>query len=354
MTTILTTTGISLYINARREYKTDSPTDDQMRQYLRTKPERASSEANSLLQIARHDDQLVLLHTKTPEAKRCADLVRDYFSNEGYKQVRLVPLEFQGDAQHIETTGLRNLVNTLIDEVESARRKQSDVVINATAGLKAQVVYSTMIGMIYQVPVKYIYEDFQRIVTFNPIALDWDTSLFLSYNTFFKWLDAEPRAQKEVERYLKDFPDRERIEALLTPPDADSEVFLSYMGEALRRRFQRETEEATLAEWPPAADVKTIDDKIASSLLHRKHHPVKDSLSTCYKIAALDCVQEIIGGHFENTTHTRLKRVYPDGTILLLWADNMKAERLTIYTTARGHVQTLKVAEKIKEILEIA
>src|SRR5438105_3584393 len=100
MTTILTTTGISLYSNAKREYKTDSPTDDQMRRYLRAKPERASSEANSLLQMAQSDDHLIFLHTKTLEAVRCAQLLQDYFHNEGYKQVRLVPLEFQGDAQH--------------------------------------------------------------------------------------------------------------------------------------------------------------------------------------------------------------------------------------------------------------
>lgn len=109
-----------------------------------------------------------------------------------------------------------------------------------------------MIGMIYQVPVKYIYEDFQTIVTFNPIAVDWDTSLFL-----------------------------------------------------------------------------------------------------CEKIAQLDCVEEIIGGFYENTTRTAIRRVSEDGSIVMVWADNTKGARFTIYTTARGKSQTLKVAQKIKEILEI-
>ncbi len=358
MTTILTTTGISLYSNAKREYKTDSPTDEQMRRYLRAKPERASSEANSLLQIAQHDDHLVFLHTQTPEAQQCAALLSEYFLEEGYTQVRLVQLDFQGDAEHIETIGLRKLVDTLINEIEKAQRDRSasqnqQVVINATAGLKAQVVYSTMIGMIYHVPVKYIYEGFQRIVTFSPVALDWDISLFLNYDWFFKWLDAEPRTQKEVERYLEGFADRERIEALLTSPDKDGEVFLSPMGNALLRKFEDDTEKAAFVDWPPAADIENIEDKIASSLLHRKHHVIKDGLSACYKIAALNYVKQIVGGHFENTTYTRLKPISTDGTLLLLWADDTKAERLTIYTTAKGYPQTLKVAERIKEILEI-
>ena len=81
-----------------------------------------------------------------------------------------------------------------------------------------------MIGMIYQVPVKYIHEEFRSLVTFNPIALEWDTSIFLTYEAFFKWVDAECRTRQEVESYLKGHPDRERIEALLTSPDSDGLV----------------------------------------------------------------------------------------------------------------------------------
>jgi hypothetical protein len=267
--------------------------------------------------------------------------------------VRLVPLEFQDDPKHIETTGLRNLIDTLIDEIGDARRKGQEVVINATAGFKAQVVYSTMIGMIYHVPVKYIYEDFKSLLTFNPIAVGWDTSMFLTYYAFFKWVDAQARTQQEVENYLKEYVDKDQIKALLTPPNKDGEVFLSYMGDALRGQFQREMEEAELVVWPPAAEIKGIEDKIASSIRDRKHHPVKGDLQMCYKIAAIDCVQEITGGFYENTTRTALKQVYPDGSILLLWADDEKAARFTIFTTAKGKAQTLKVAQKIKEILEI-
>jgi putative CRISPR-associated protein (TIGR02619 family) len=352
MTTILTTTGISLYMNTGKVHSTKTPTEDQMRQHLRGNPKRASSEANSLLQMSNPGDHLVLLHTQTPEAIQCAELLHDYFSNGGYKHVKVVPLEFQSDPKHIETTGLRNLIDTIIDQIQKAERQGQKVVINATAGFKAQVVYSTMIGMIYQVPVKYIYEEFQSVVTFNPITVDWDTSLFFIHDPFFKWVDAQPRMQTEVEKYLKDYPDRQRIKALLTSPDENGYVFLSYMGEALRRKFHYEVEEAELIEWPITADVKNRDDKIASSILNRNHHPVDGDLDACRKIAAIDCVKEITGGHYENTNHTALK-VLSDNSIVLLWADGTKAARFTIYTTARGKPQTLKVAQKIKGLLEI-
>lgn len=353
MTTILTTTGISLFINTSRKYSIKEPTDDQMRQYLRMEPERASAEAHSLLQIAQPDDHIVLLHTDTLEARTCAELLRDFFDKRGFKHIRLVALQFQEDERHIETLGLRNLVNTLIDEVEKAYKNGQEVVINATAGFKAQIVYSTMIGMLYQVPVKYIYEKFQRMVTFNPIPVDWDTSLFLSYSSFFQWLDDEPRLQREVETWLKALPDRERVQALLTLPDQDGYIFLSPIGEALQRRFKREAEEATQVSYPPPTDEKNIDAKIASSLREVKHHYPKNIVETCRKIAQLPYVELVTGGFFEPTLLSRIGRVDEDGTILLLWADNEKAARLTIQTTAQGRPQTLKVAEKIKEILEI-
>ncbi len=353
MTTILTTTGISLFINTGRHYGVKEPNDDQMRQYLRTEPIRASAEANSLLQIAQLDDQIVLLHTDTAEARKCAELLQEFFDNRGFKHIRLIALQFQEDEQHIETLGIRNLVNTLIDEVEKARRSNEEVVINATAGFKAQIVYSTMIGMLYQVPVKYIYEQFHRIVTFNPIPLEWDTSLFLTYNWFFRWVDDEFRSYSEVESKLKDLPDGERIRTLLTPPDKDGYVFLSPMGDALRRRFEREVEEAAQVPYPPQVNVANIDDKIASSLLETKHHYPKNTLDTCRKIAQLPYVELITGGFFEPTALSGIRKVSEDGTIILLWADNEKAARLTVHTTAIGSPQTLKVAEKIKEILEI-
>lgn len=353
MTTILTTTGLSLYFNTRNKVTSHPPTDEQMLQYLKENPVGACAETNSLLQIIHPDDYLVFLHTETPEATRCANLLKDYFIKErGFKpfQVKVRQLRFSTDEKDLETQGLRNLVNTLIDEVETAQRNKRDVVINATAGLKAQVVYSTMIGMIYNVPVKYIYEEFRRVVTFNPIALDWDTNLFLTYDGFFEWIDEEPRSQKDVEQRLKALPDSEKIRALLS--NADGNVYLSDMGNVLRRRFAQQTQEAEDAPWPASVEGISVDDKIAYALLQSKHHPIKNILQFARKVAELAYVQEITGGFFENTSLSRVKRSEPDGIIYLLWADDSKAQNLIVRTTAKGNPQTLKVTNLIKQIMK--
>lgn len=352
MKTIITTAGISLYNYTKKKYP--APTESQLREILHADPKRASAEANSILRIAQPEDNLVLLHTETPEAKRCADLLEEFFNHKGFKHVQVIGLQFQEDEKHIETYGLRNLVDTLIAEVDKAQRKQQEVVINATAGFKAQVVYSTMIGMLYHVPVQYMYEKFERVVTFDPIPLDWDTNLFFSYDSFFYWIDGnEARTQHEVETRLKSIPERERVQAFLTSPDADGNIYLSPIGNALQKRFKRESEEAELADWPLSAEFEKGLDKISSSLRSVKHHYPKHTLAICEKIAQLPWVLAVIGGNFENTTLSRLKDFNEDGTIRLLWADNEKAANLTVQTTAQGRPQTRKVAEKIRELLEI-
>src|SRR2546430_1470817 len=142
MKTIITTTGISLLNNARRLLHTDSPTDEQVKELLRNQPEVASAEVNSLRQIAQHDDHLIFLRTETPIAERCMNLLREFFIEYGYKpyQVEVKELQFQDDEYHMETLGLRNLVNTIIYEVEKAQRENQEIIINATAGFKAQIV----------------------------------------------------------------------------------------------------------------------------------------------------------------------------------------------------------------------
>lgn len=355
MATIITTTGISLYLNTRKENQMKPPTEDEMRQYLRMRPADAAAEANSLLQIAQPGDALVFLCTETSESQRCANLLKEFFLKRGHKQVRIEPLQFQDDERHIETHGLRNLVNALITEIEVAQRKNQEVVINATSGLKLESGYSTMIGMLYQVPVKYIHEKFKRVVTLNPIALDWDTNLFFNYTWFFKWVDQEPRTQQDVEKRLKGIlePDKEQILTMLTRPDENNYVYLSPMGDVLFRKFKRETEEAASVDWPSPVEINGVDEKIAESLLKSKHHPIDDLLLSCRKIAELLFVRQILGGNYENTTLSRVKRYDAYGIIYVLWADDKKAQNLIIQTTAQGKPQTLKVANKIKEILNI-
>jgi putative CRISPR-associated protein (TIGR02619 family) len=355
MSVIITTTGLSLCYKTRKKFKVEHPTDGQLKQCLQEDPADVSAEANSLLQFAQKDDQLILLHTDTPEAEQCAQILKHFFiHNKGFKETRLVKLAFQDNEAHIEAHGIRDLVNVLIDEIDKAKDKGQDVIINATAGFKAQVVYSTMIGMIYQIPVKYIYEHFNKVVTFTPIALDWDTNLFFSYTSFFRWIDETPRTEKEVYNRLQSIADddREKIQSMLTLPDPDGEIFLSPMGNALRRRFERETAEAEDAPWPPESSVKSAKSKIANSIINHGHD-YEDTKKICLKVAQIPYVHAITPLFFASLNQSRVAQVLPSGLVQLYWVHKGKAVKLAIQTTATGKTQTRKVADLIKKTLEI-
>jgi putative CRISPR-associated protein (TIGR02619 family) len=355
MTTILTTTGISLYDNTRRKHNwAPSASDEQMLEYLYNDPVSASAEANSLLQIARSEDTIILLHTDTPVAERCANLVRNFFiTKQGFQsyQVRTRKLQLRDNEEHIENHGLRNLVSSIATEIDALLNNNQDVVINATPGFKLEVIYSTMIGMLYRVPIKYMHEKFRRVVTLNPVALDWDMSLFVNEKKLLEWL-SEPRAQREIEARLKGTNERERIETLLTSPDSNGNMALSPLGEMLLLMFMYEEEEARKAEWPAEVKVKNIEDKIASAVTQHGHDYPKETKDICKKIAQIPYVQIIISEHFASVQRSHIAHFYANGSIILYWTNKGKAARLKIQTTAEGRPQTLKIVWEIQKLLE--
>ncbi len=348
MRTIITTTGTSLLTNTARELKKppSSVTDEEIRHFFeQTGAAKASAETNSLLKIATSNDEVVLLYTSTSEGARCAKQVENYLKNKGWKGLRSRQLSLEQNEAQFERHGLRHLVDILINEITKAQKQQREVIINATGGFKAEIAYTTMVGMIFQVPVKYIYQDFQQPITFPALPIVWNIDLLVEYESFFEWIGADYRDSLEVEQRLKAIPDREQVQALLLPPDADGIVLLSPAGEILWKRVQQQRQIAEFLEDPTPSQVPEAD-KISSSLDEVKHHYPKGTLAFAQKLAALEAVEEIIGGFFEPTTMRRVKKVDNDGSIRVLWADNEKAANITIRTTARGQAQTLRFCDR--------
>ncbi|BAZ08049.1 putative CRISPR-associated protein [Calothrix sp. NIES-3974] len=357
MRKIITTTGTSLLTNAAREFKKKSAdvTDKELHLFWKqVGVEAASAETNSLLKIAKPDEEIVLLHTDTTDGYRCAREVERYLKSQNWLHVRLRKLPLENNEAQFESHGLRELVNILIDEISQGQRQNREVVINATGGFKAEIAYTTMVGMIFEVPIKYIYQNFQKPITFPALPVSWNIDLLLEYDNFFQWLDEEPRLRQEVEECLKAIPEseRDRILPLLLPPDSEDCIYLSPAGEILWKRVNQQRDIGKSLPEPNTSKIPE-KDKISNSLDEVKHHYPKGTLNFAQKIAKLAPVEEIIGGHFENTTTRRVKKVFDDGSIRVLWADNKKAANITIRTTARGLAQTLNFCDQyIRPLLD--
>jgi len=73
----------------------------------------------------------------------------------------------------------------LIEEITKAQGENREVIIDPTGGFKAEIAYTTIVGMIFQVPVKYIYQFFEQPITFPALPISWDINLLLEYENFF-------------------------------------------------------------------------------------------------------------------------------------------------------------------------
>lgn len=352
MKTIITTVGTSLIGNYGRHYPDiEEPSDENYKNYLRKVSEaEAAAETNSIGRVPNlsyKNDQFVFIHTKTKEGVRCANLLSWYYKEHkkvADNRIDVVKINLTHDEIQFETQGLRSLVTGLIELIEDAKRKGNEIVINATGGFKAEIAYTTMVGMIYQVPVYYIYIDFENLVTFPAMPIDWNIDLIFSYSNFFEWIDSEPRKSAEVKNRLKGLTDqdREQIRVFLTPPDSEDYVFLSPAGDAFYRRyrFQLEQIERTV-DFPNESD-KQVDEKIALS----KHTFPKGTEQFCRKIAKVPYVDLIYSQFFESTTKSKLKNTYGNGSISMIYSDGDKGVNLTVMTTADNKAQALKVAEE--------
>ncbi|GBC92902.1 hypothetical protein HRbin15_01379 [bacterium HR15] len=241
MRTILTTVGASLLNNARRNLRrgsNEAVSLQELTNYLRqASPEEASAETNSLKRLLQEGDRIVLLYSDTDEGDLCANALKAFYSHQGY-QVEIARVHnLNYTESRFKMLGLRSLVATLIEHIQKERKAERKVLINATGGFKAEVAYATLVGLLFNVSVYYIHEAFQDIIEIPPIPINWDYSLFASYEEFFEWIDSEPRKTGEVQQRLHNLPAKDKIYLLLRD-EPDGCTYLSPAGETFYRAYE--------------------------------------------------------------------------------------------------------------------
>lgn len=242
MRTILITVGTSLLTNAQRHWQKQELSDQEIANYLsRTDPIRASAETNSLSRILREGDKLIFLHSQTEEGKFCADSLRRYYENQGYRSESQEIPDLTYTESRFKMRGLRSLVATLIERIRQERQAQREVLINATGGFKAEIAYATVVGLLFDVPVYYIHEAFRDIIQMPPTPIGWDYSLIAEHEEFFEWLNADLHSTNEVDNRLRGLPRAEEVHLLLV--EEEGFTFLSPTGEAFYEAYKARLEQ---------------------------------------------------------------------------------------------------------------
>lgn len=142
------------------------------------------------------------------------------------------------------------------------------MLINATGGFKAEIAYAVLAGLLFDLPVVYIHERFNKIIEMPPVPIAWDYSLFADHEDFFEWLEGDLRLTDEVDRQLKGRP--EELKMLLI--EEEGYTLLSPAGEAFYQAFKQRMAEVESVE-------VLLSDKALQSYKQRNEQGKKQVLS---------------------------------------------------------------------------
>ena len=246
MRTVLTTVGISLLLNAKRHHKLspdESLGESQLANYLRhEEAEEVSAETNALHRLGvSGDDHIVFLHSETPESTRCATfLSRHYTDTVDSATTRPIP-DLSYDQKEFKQRGLRSLVSTLAELIAEAEEAEREVIINATGGFKAEIAFATLVGLLFDVPVYYIHEQFRDIVEMPVLPISWNYSLLHDHRDFFEEIFLDGLSIEEANQWLKGRPSE--LRSLLG--EEDGNMKLSPAGKAVYTAYLDQVEEAS-------------------------------------------------------------------------------------------------------------
>lgn len=147
----------------------------------------ASAEMNSLERILAgrmltKADRLHFLASDTPDgalsARVVADFCREYFGlkDEGQVSLHLITGLQVKDGARFRREGVRFLIDCLYEILASAPASTYTRILNPTGGFKGVVPYLTIIGMLENAQVSYIYEQSPELLTLAglPVTLDYD------------------------------------------------------------------------------------------------------------------------------------------------------------------------------------
>lgn len=192
-----------------------------------------SAEIKSLIKMGVDpNDRVILIASDTVDGKLSAELVKA-FLKEREICLEVEIQEVKGlqaiDAVLFQREGLRNLLTFLVS------RGNEDIVFNLTGGFKSVVPYLSLIGMLFNKPVRYIHEDSEDVITLSNVPILLNDGLLLLVEDKLRKIEKETSISKTEWHRGIDFNDR-RFDSLIE--EEGGQITLSGLGLLFWERFK--------------------------------------------------------------------------------------------------------------------
>ena len=154
-----------------------------------------NSVAGILSQKLLHERFLhMILVSDTEDGALVGEILRHYYLTRHNKQSRFTKVEVNTitgltskDAALFKHQGLKNLVRLIASTVRASSPDR--IIINATGGYKAQISFAGMVGQALNIPVCYMFEGFNEVITLPPQPVSFDFDFWLRHYDLFCRLD---------------------------------------------------------------------------------------------------------------------------------------------------------------------
>jgi putative CRISPR-associated protein (TIGR02619 family) len=240
---------------------------------------RVSAETNGLFRAeANAGDEVVLLTSETEDGRTCGERLVALVQKELGCRTRAV--EIKGlqvrDGHKFRTLGIGSLFEAI--DRETRDRVPDEVRLNATGGFKGTVPYLVLYGMFHGLPVSYVYELSNQLITLPPLAVEFDWERIVPAEAALVTLFREPLEEARWRELLpSDYPaNRDRYD-LLFEHDGGL-VGLSAIGYLMKGRLDAaESEGDVLLSPQAAAALAAADTAIRAhydSMLSRVRNPL--------------------------------------------------------------------------------
>lgn len=208
------------------------------------------AEIHSLRRMGAGDqDRVVLFATDTPDGQVCARLVQTYLVERLGMHRDNVPMKIiEGmqvdDGARFRREGVVNYIQAV--RAEGDQLGWHDVVLNPTGGFKALIPYTTLMGMLFRVPVRYIFDNGSEIIELPQFPIEFDLPRLLPILP--RLVELEEKTVMTQDSFWRGTPhhDRSALEGLVEQADRPGWVTLSGLGLIALERLQQKKDHVAI------------------------------------------------------------------------------------------------------------
>ena len=237
-------------------------------------------------------DQHCLICTDTAQGQKTGELIEDFLKEHGFSVSIYTPERLSTKDTAAFTTGIKELIRWLEENVPWRRDSGYRVIFNLVGGFKSLQGYMNTFGAFYADEVIYIFEaQTADLITIPRLPIQIDTTVIQEHLTEFALMAA---GKLYPRRELRDIP--ETLLEFLEEDDAETDTGLSAWGTLIWNRTKADLLTKKLLPFPRLSYAKTFYDDF-----NRESDP-KARLKLQETLAMVAYTVEKDGGHTSGLT----------------------------------------------------